>query len=167
MPNWCNNVVTLTAPNKEAAAKLIEQVKKSDEIDTPYEILNTLRPRPESEEDNWYSWNVDNWGTKWDVTLAGYEIVDTVTVTLSFDSAWAPPIALYEYLEEEGWSVEAFYVEEGMGYCGKYEDGYDNFVEYAGMTADEIVAAVPDDVDDMFMISEYRREQEAEENEND
>jgi hypothetical protein len=162
MPNWCNNYVTLTGP-KEKIDELIVELKKSDERDETYEILNKLRPRPAEHEEDWYGWNVQNWGTKWDVGIGSYEIVDENTVTLSFDSAWAPPIALYEFLESEDWNVDAYYHEEGMAFCGRYVDGFDDYYEYAGMSADEMEATIPSVIDEMFMIVEYRREQEAEE----
>jgi hypothetical protein len=167
MPNWCNNYVTLTGP-KEKIDELIVEMRKSDECDEPYEILNKLRPRPESETDNWYGWNVENWGTKWDVNLAGYEIIDETTVSLSFDSAWSPPISLYEYLESEGWTVNSLYDEPGMAYCGQYADGDDNYIEYGGMSADEMESAIPSEINDMFDMVQYRRDQEdEEENEDD
>jgi hypothetical protein len=56
-----------------------------------------------------------------------------------------------------------------MAFCGKWENGDDDYYEYGGMTADEIEATLPDDLDETFGISEsvaeYEAEQE-EENEN-
>lgn len=153
MPNWCNNYATLTGP-KEKIDQLIVEMKKSDERDSPYEILNVLRPRPADQEENWYSWNVENWGTKWDISLAGYEIVDETTVTLSFDSAWSPPTCIYEFLVGEGWNVDAYYYEPGMAFCGRYQDGYDDYYEYSDMSADEIEEEIPSEINEMFGISE-------------
>lgn len=159
MPNWCNNYATLTGP-KERIDDLIIELRKSDERDTPYEVLNKLRPNPSGE---WqYDWSVNNWGTKWDVSLAGYEIVDENTVTLSFDSAWSPPTTLYDFLQEEGWTVDAYYYEPGMGYCGHYTDGYDDYYEYSNMSADEVEQMLPSDIDEMFMIVEDIRQWEEE-----
>jgi len=154
MPNWCNNYATLTGP-KEQIDELIVELKKSDERDTPYEILNKLRPNPTGEWD--YGWSVENWGTKWDINVAGYEIIDETTVTISFDSAWSPPTALYEYLQGEGWTVDAYYYEPGMAYCGHYYDGDDYYIEYSNMTADEAEATIPEDIDEMFNIVEDMR----------
>jgi hypothetical protein len=161
MPNWCNNYATLTGP-KEQIDELIVEIKKSDERDTPYEILNKLRPRPADQEENWYDWNVNHWGTKWDISLAGYEIVNENTVTLSFDSAWSPPTALYEYLVEQGWEVDAYYDEPGMAYCGRFWEGVDMYYEYSNMTADEAEEFIPSEIDEMFNIVGYRREWEEE-----
>lgn len=163
MPNWCNNYATLTGP-KEKIDELIIEMEKSEKPDISYEILNKLRPRPTEEEENWYSWNVENWGTKWDINLAAYEIVDENTVSLSFDSAWSPPTVLYEFLQEQGWTVDAYYYEPGMGYCGHYVDGDDDYYDYANMSADEVEENIPSDINEMFMIAEDMRQWEEEEN---
>ena len=161
MPNWCSNQVTLTGP-KEKIDQLIVELQKSDNINTPYEILNVLRPRPADQEEDWYSWNVNNWGTKWDVNIGGYEIVDENTVSFTFDSAWSPPTALYDFLQEEGWTVDGYYYEPGMGYCGHYLDGDDDYYEYGGRSADEVAEMIPSDLDEMFMIVEDMRQWEEE-----
>jgi hypothetical protein len=166
MPNWCSNQVTLTGP-KEKIDQLIVELQKSDDINTPYEILNVLRPRPADQEEDWYSWNVSNWGTKWDVNIGGYEIIDENTVSFTFDSAWSPPTALYDFLQEEGWTVDGYYYEPGIGYCGHYEDGFDDYYEYGGKSADEVAEMIPSDLDEMFMIVEDMRQWEEENEEND
>ena len=159
MPNWCNNYATLTGP-KEKIDELIVELHNSDEIDTTYQILILLRPRPTEQEENWYDWNVNNWGTKWDITLASYEIVDETTVTLSFDSAWAAPTTLYEFLSQKGWDVDAFYDEPGMGFCGRFVDGTEHSYEYANMSADEMEDFIPEEIEAMFSIVEQRRDDE-------
>jgi hypothetical protein len=45
-------------------------------------------------------------------------------VALSFDSAWSPPIPVYEKMTEEGYEVEAKYEETGMGFEGEYTSEY-------------------------------------------
>lgn len=160
MPNWCNNYATITGP-KDQIDELIVECKKSDEPNESYEILNKLRPRPVNEEENWYDWNISNWGTKWDINLAGYEVVNENTITLSFDTAWSPPIALYEFLIENNWEVDAYYYEPGMGFCGHY-DGSDEYYEYGGMSADEAEEHIPDDLNEMFSITDDMRQWEEE-----
>lgn len=157
MPNWCNNYATLTGP-KEKIDALIVELQKSDERDQPYQILNTLRPNPSGEWE--YDWSVNNWGTKWDISVAAYEIVDENTVSISFDTAWSPPTILYDFLQEEGWNVDAYYYEPGIGFCGHYVDGEDDYYEYSNMSADEVEETIPSDIDEMFMIVEDMRQWE-------
>lgn len=99
-------------------------------------------PIPEGylEDDRWYDWCLTNWQTKWDVGAdEGTEkeewhgLKATVVgnqATMSFDSAWSPPVGLYDKLHELGFSVEATYFEPGMAYCGIWKDGEDNYTEY-------------------------------------
>ena len=121
MPNWCYNSVTLSHGDKTKIDALEAELQKENP-----EPFNHLCPRPAEEEENWYGWNVNNWGTKWDVTPHDWEQEDDNTIYINFDSAWSPPISLYEFLESEGWSVSAKYHEPGMGFIGAYQDGFDD-----------------------------------------
>jgi hypothetical protein len=116
--------------------KLLKEV--ADAANEGKDIFNLLRPMPDNifqgnlgkeerelyGENNWYDWSVAHWGTKWD-TDAHNSFFDGETLTLSFDTAWSPPIELYEYLVEQGFSVLADYYEPGMAFAGIYEDGED------------------------------------------
>ena len=86
-----------------------------------------------AEDEDWYHWNVRNWGTKWDVAVdngSGYsntsmEITDNGSVMYRFETAWSPvPEALiklsemfpslefdYEYEEEQGWGGKAVIID--------------------------------------------------------
>jgi len=108
---------------------------------------------------NWYDWCNENWGTKWDV----YDIeilkrswTDKPSVSDSMgrnpaeftfvcNSAWSPPIPVWEALYEAGLEVTAFYLDEGMSYCGKFIDGIDYCDEANGpifdMVAQELETA--------------------------
>jgi len=106
-------------------------------------------PMPEGED--WYSWNISNWGTKWDFGKDEYE--DTVEVNQNKDkyevcvgpnTAWSPPIDFYNHLVELGYNVHASYFEPGMGFCGIYHDGYDNYMDY-GDDKDSIPVGVWND----------------------
>ena len=131
MPNWCYNHLTLSNDDKSKIDALQEVlISKNAQGSHCGELFQHLRPRPEEFEDDWYSWNVSYWGTKWEVSPSDWDRVDENTVFVTFDSAWSPPTELYEYLTEQGWLVDAFYEEPGMGFCGKYFDGEDQHYEY-------------------------------------
>ena len=149
MPNWCSNRVIIT---HEDPAKItwIESAVNSDSF------MNTVVPRPQQQEDNWYDWNCANWGTKWDVD-AEISDQDQNSITIYFDSAWSPPIAFYKNLEDMGFEVEATYYESGMAIAGIYKDGEDEYYEFGSMTADEIKATLPQDLNDEYDISESVR----------
>ena len=166
MPNWCLNNVTLKHDDVEVVDGLYEVLEKNPE---QQELFQYLRPRPESESENWYSWNLENWGCKWDVSVYDFDREDENTIRMSFDSPWGPPIAMYEFLESEGWSVDAMYDEGGMAFCGAFRDGYNDHYEYSDMSADEIDEQIPQDINDAYGISDQKRswEEENEEFEDD
>jgi hypothetical protein len=113
----------------------------------------------------WYEHNVNEWGTKWDIIADTCERVDENTVHLSFDSAWSPPIDAYRKFEGQGFGVQAFYYEPGMAYCGIYEDGVDECIEYGGTTSETVREVIGERLDDYFAISENMAEWEAEDSE--
>ena len=158
MPNWCYNSVTLHHDSKEVIDAFEAELKKEDP-----QPLNHLRPNPAGE---WqYDWSVNNWGTKWDVSPMDWERESDNVIVMHFDSAWSPPITLYEYLEENGWTVRALYHEPGMGFAGKFEDGFDDYYEF-DYTNREEVENLPEDILDftnaMDDLENWEAEQEEE-----
>jgi len=159
MPNWCQNTAHFTNSDKEQLDKLESELKKENGC----EVLKHLRPY----EGEWeYMWCVENWGTKWEANVYNWERMNENTITINFDTAWGPPLTLFEFLTENGWEVEAFYNEEGMCFAGIYDNGYHEEYEYSGMSADDIEEALPHELNEMYNISTYRREWE-EENQDD
>lgn len=130
MPNWCDNRMTLS--NDDVAkidALEAEMSKKNDEGRSMAEPFQHLRPNPTGE---WqYDWSCENWGTKWDASIIDWERRDDNTIVIYCDTAWSPPVALYDYLTEEGWHVDAVYHECGMCYAGQYTSEMgDDYYEY-------------------------------------
>lgn len=182
MPNWCNNTVTIS--HNDPA--MIDRVRKGF---NEGRLLNEFFPCPAEPHEHdspvrdealtkrfleqygakdWYDWQVKNWGTKWDIGADGQPAIDNDenTLSLNFDSAWAPPTAAYEQLMDLGFKILAYYYEPGMCFCGKWEDGEDDYYEYGDMTSEEVAAAIPDDLDECFGISESMEEWEEENKEN-
>ena len=144
MPNWCYNTATFYNEDKTKIDGLEQELLK----DKP-EPLNYLRPNPAGDWD--YAWSCDNWGTKWDVSIMDWEREDDNTIVMHFDSAWSPPVTLYEFLESEGWSVRAYYHEPGMGFAGRFEDGYDQYFEFDHTNREE-VEDLPEDIADFANV---------------
>jgi hypothetical protein len=135
MPNWCLNKLTV----EHTDVSMVGRFEKAYNLGKTCE---EFLPVPEGYYDNekWYGWCVDNWGTKWDIgadmgtdreewhglkaTRVGNQ------VNCSFDSAWSPPVGLYDKLVELGYDVKASYFEPGMSFCGIWDNGADNYVEY-------------------------------------
>ena len=160
MPNHTDNRVILSHDD-------------SQQIDNIYNVMNTdntelcnhLIPEPRDDAgepmSGWYDWRLQNWGTKWDVYNATCDRMDENTLVLSFDTAWSPPIAVFDKLVEMGFEVSARYLDEGWMYIGEYIDGND-------WTTDDVESVVTEypDLDLEFGISdriaEYQEEEEGE-----
>ena len=149
MPNWCLNKLTVSHTDKAAMDRFVAAYNKG-------KLCDEFLPVPRTEDgeliidqthpDYWYDWCVNNWGTKWDVgadegtekeeryglkaTVVPWSDKNTIEASCSFDSAWAPPVGLYEKLVELGYDVHASYFEPGMGFCGVYHNGCNNYIEY-------------------------------------
>lgn len=121
--------------------------------DKPMGLLAYLMPEPNYEDTDkdvsedkpaqtfpdWYTWRCSNWGTKWDIDIQDWHREDnedgTVTFNFNFDSAWSPPIGVYETISNrEGWKVYATYIEGGCSFFGYFEDGEDYCYDIATRT---------------------------------
>lgn len=113
MPNWCSNDLTISHPDPAKVAELCEAYKAEG-------LLNYAVPMPEDVGEGWYDWRVDNWGTKWEVQ-PDCEIVaaSPTEVSITFSTAWSPPIAAFEALCEKGFTLSDYYIEDGVGFIGR------------------------------------------------
>lgn len=127
MPNWCYNNLTITG-EKENLDRIkfhLEDIEKKD--DSTPGIFMALVGRDQSIELNeyenggWYDANINYWGCKWDVSYdeSGVEYNDG-SITMSFQTAWSPPINFIQHL---GYlfnvECELYYEEPGCDFCGK------------------------------------------------
>lgn len=98
--------------------------KKSDELIAKYGF------------NNWYDWNVANWGTKWNA----YDTYVFNEVITCFNTAWSPPIkAIKKLADLTGHTFVLSYLGEGGEYIGQatcapnsdVEDDYHDDIECA------------------------------------
>jgi hypothetical protein len=189
MPNWCANSVEITHPNPEKLSALVAAMNENKfcnfAIPVPVELSNTISGsfgdaqaqadlEAQTEKNiqqfgygNWYDFCVKQWGTKWDVEIASTVEQDSNTVYASFDSAWSPPIGVYEALQADGFTVTAYYYEPGMGFVGKWQDGVDEYYELGGEDSTTVRESIGAELDDHFCISEQMAEYEEQEAEQD
>ena len=184
MPNWCNNGITL----RHADPAMIDRAVKGKDgllmefIPTPQELLDTVagflgedqRAAHEAQQranlekygaKNWYDFCTARWSTKWDVGGNGEQAdvhPDGTVMTASFDSAWAPPIGVYEALVEQGYTVRAYYYEPGMCFAGVWDNGVDECYSDWG-DSQGAKDTLPEELDEFFAISESQAEYEEEE----
>jgi hypothetical protein len=158
MPNWCDNSLTVRHADKTKLDELEAELNKGDDS----QLLAHFRPY----EGEWdYGWCIENWGTKWEARVYNWERTSDETVFISFETAWGPPVTLYEYIEQDGWEVEGLYNEPGMAFAGIYEEGADNYYEYSDLSADEIEENLPTILEDTFGMAQYKRDWEEEQEE--
>ena len=148
MPNWCDNSVRLSHSDKTKVDAL-EAVLSDKENQ---QVFEHLRPNPAGEWD--YGWSVEHWGTKWEIGVIDWERQDDDTIWISFQTAWSPPIALYEYIFAEGWQVEGLYNETGCAFCGIWKDGEDDYYEY-DISDLESLEQLPGDLQDFTGLVDY------------
>lgn len=119
MPNHTDNRVILSHPDSK---KIDDIYNVMNTEDTP--LCQTLIPMPEDTED-WYSWCVKNWGTKWDIYEGKCDRMDANTLVMTFYTAWSPPIPVFNELVRRGFDIDARYLDEGWLFIGQFyaQDG--------------------------------------------
>jgi len=76
---------------------------------------------------NWYDWNLERWGTKWNASDAVVHDVSGTSVAVYFDTAWGPPEPVIDAMAKMFPSarIEFSYMETGCDFGGfiVYRDG--------------------------------------------
>jgi len=160
MPNHTDNRVILSHDDSQQIDNIYNIMNTDDT-----ELCNYLVPEPRDDAgeptSGWYDWRLQHWGTKWDIYNATCDRMDANTLVLSFDTAWSPPIPIYDKLVDMGFEVNARYLDEGWLYVGEYIDGND----WSTGDVESVVTEYPE-LDLEFGISEHMIDAEwAEENE--
>lgn len=161
MPNWCKNNLRIVS-NGQKVLEILEMLKDEKGRMTfmkvapqPEELRNTISPVPDDVPikererlrekygaDNWYEWNIKNWGCKWDASDSVFYEKDGYNM-VTFTTAWDPPIEFLEKLSSmfPNTTFIMQYAEESL-YVGAIEMKNGNswrrdFVEYDGAEAAE------------------------------
>ena len=122
MPNWCSNSLTITGHKYDIEA-IVDRLKNGDK-DKMFETLIGLNPNKSKEEheNDWYSENVNRFGTKWDIS---YDLQDMgigkEEIVYHFETAWAPPIDFCRTLSKL-YNVQCVltYSEPGVSFAGQF-----------------------------------------------
>jgi hypothetical protein len=183
MPNWCMNKVTFTHALPKELHKLARAWNSGKLMSTflpcppelketvsgcvgaansPEQIALEMKEQQNLEQfgsKNWYDWQIEHWGTKWDVGREQHETrinlpANATNLTLRFDSAWAPPIAFYDHLRFKcGFLVEAVFCEPGMNFCGIYDNGLD--FSYKLPANEQELNVLPKELVETFNLQDY------------
>jgi Ferredoxin-like domain in Api92-like protein len=186
VPNWCSNFAEFRHNDPAQIQRVFAAYKRGDlfkEFDPcPPELMAEIplgddyAARVKAQEEHneeeygyksWYEWQIDNWGTKWDIAEIWDDMEapdsDSTMIGISFDTAWSPPIEFYRSMTDGfGFTIEAHYLEEGVGFVGKYtSEDDDNCYELDDMDLDTVPKDIRDHWD-LDSIMESRAEWDAE-----
>jgi hypothetical protein len=125
MPNWCENDLTITGPEKDVYAFFDEAHGKEEDGEPLLLDFNKFVPQPGTitrdliqhplfsnraadrpDDELWYYWRLQHWGTKWQpdsfqvdcMEMSEGRLVAIPTwnseakVMVTFDTAWSPPL---------------------------------------------------------------------------
>ena len=151
MPNWCRNRITVFGNDQTEKIKEVEKIFESktpfndifpmpDWKNTPNEngelpvlhqefnkngdlFYETYNFPDGKNDDRWYHWCIDNWGTKWEPDIASVDgDQDSEMLELVFNTAWSPPQGVVEKMREKypKLTFQCFYDEPGCEIAGYY-----------------------------------------------
>lgn len=161
MPNWVTTEIKIKGKAEDLAAfvrkhivtQKYENGGKEDILDfeTVIPSPKTIKECPEEcianenshiviEEDrpwfDWYKWNINYWGTKWNSSNTSYPEADSILaqgsteIEIWLDTAWDPASPVYYKLQEmyPELNIEVFYGDEGGFFVGHLKaDGTDEW----------------------------------------
>jgi hypothetical protein len=139
------NTLTITGEPSlvaEVGARLRAPIPQRDgdiltEVETEFSFWNIVKPEDSIlneyhgicdsvgmlQENNWYNWNVRNWGCKWDARVTDTEIdLEAGILCYYFDTPWAPPEAVITTLSDlyPALTIRVRFIEE-QGFGGEIE----------------------------------------------
>jgi len=131
MPFWCNNQVIIEGKREDIAALRAAFTRG--------EFLNFLNPEPKGLMES---------EPEYDETQVTWNDTD---VEITFQSAGAPPLTAFKNAIDK-FNITCYYYEPNMCFAGKAHSVGTRWIE-AEYTLDDHTE-LPNDIDDMFMISE-------------
>jgi hypothetical protein len=123
--DWMNSFV-LAHSSMEDEEKIMEYAKSFVQMVNNIETYGFA---------SWYTWRINNWNTKWDVSQSDIGIHieayksnrNKKKFLASFDTAWSPPIGVFQKLSEmyPDLDIKIAYFEGGCGFKGvtKFKGG--------------------------------------------
>lgn len=101
MPNHVTNVLRVTGyEHLNAPDGLADEVLAALRGEQGPVDFDRIIPMPKEQEENWYDWSIQNWGTKWNAysAIAGKPYDERNEALFHFETAWAPPLPVIDAL---------------------------------------------------------------------
>lgn len=172
MPNHCLNALTVVGKPSEVQAfmDVMDEIRKAS-TEREIRVLNGMFPRPSSvPDDQWYGWNLDNWGSKWGsyeeywnepFLTGGGE--PRMVLDGKFESAWCSPDLLIMNISRRFPNLRfgVAYEEWNMMFVGGYvyQAGslvWEDYREWDGFPKELDEAVAQDDYD---QVMDWQNEQ--------
>ena len=121
-----------TLTEEQAAAEGLEYVYSKYMTDSSGAVFMQDEAKERGLVD-WYDWNIENWGTKWDAYDVDVHRPTAEELYITFDTAWAPPVPVIQAMQEQHpeLSIFASFDEYGMMIRGEIEtDGTVTYLDY-------------------------------------
>jgi hypothetical protein len=145
MPNWCHNILKFDneKPIRDFLMPYLNEMEDGGYefdfnkiIPVPDDLIISCKHGTKDEElqklydantikhgfRTWYEFCVFHWGTKWN----GSGDFSPDDIAFVFETAWSPSLPITEELAKKLEGDETLihnYIEEGMGFCGKFIAG--------------------------------------------
>jgi hypothetical protein len=169
MPNWCCANVEISATEKEIK-RLKKAIKDGNKDGAQKGLLNAMVPQPVFENDQeWYGWNIENWGTKWEVGHVQISDESKTSLSLTFDTAWGPAVQAFNTWAESDPDRDFTYKywEPGMAFLGTAGPGYDDYISQNDDSLEYRRIAEEEWGEDFSWEDEQEEDEEDEDNEED
>lgn len=159
MPNHITNILHLEGPRSD-----IDQILGPATDPESFSFKYTVPPPEESVTDpekwDWYNWQIENWGTKWDAyeTLFNSNESDEDYAEINFQTAWSPPSAWLATTVEKFPNVEfkLYWLDEDYPTSGQILASNGQFTkdEYYGNDRDAAIEFVKEYFTDTYEMYE-------------
>lgn len=166
MPNWCNNKLSVAGEAGE-----IQKFIQANLIDGTLQF-GALVPRPDefNKGNDWYEWNIANWGTKWELRKEeGIEFVSKfdengTSSECFFGTAWAPPVPWAITVSKlfPDLTIRLWYDEPGSGFSGLTEikNGEVSDASWEGESTEYSVCSAPGCEETAWGVPAWERKNE-------
>lgn len=157
---------------------VIPSPKTVEECPVQYVIMDREEARERClawEEENpmkwfdWYHWDIDNWGTKWNASNTSYPEADSILaqglteIAIWVDTAWSPAMPVYYKLQEmyPNLQIDVYYGDEGGFFVGHlHSNGWDEC--YEGNYSRPAPKAICDEIEMEYLYKDVDDDEEDE-----
>ena len=134
-PSWEDRKMSDVEPEwKEYKAdgpecRMWNVIPAPEEIHDEYFSTASYESKNGNKSNNWYDWNIRNWGTKWDLRDVLVDMSDVgknlASYVYNYNTAWGPPVEFMiaaSLLYDVQFNFDG-YEEGGINYAGTIEGG--------------------------------------------